>query len=138
LNKRGAEDEETIAAVEFYTEKSCETATYMMDKGEHEDAGKVLEECVRVLKSEVRANYPRLLYKINYRLAELQNSKGLHQESLVYLRQAIVMAEEQESMDGDPLTCMPAETYLNTAIALQYAERFGEAMDIATKAGKVS
>jgi len=27
------------------------------------------------------------------------------------------MAEEQEKMDGDALACMPAETYLNAAIA---------------------
>ena len=47
------------------------------------------------------------------------------------MKQAIEMAEEQESMDGNPLTCMPAETYLNAAIALQFSERLSQARDAA-------
>jgi len=48
------------------------------------------------------------------------------------------MAEKQESIDGDPLACLPAETYLNMAIALQYGERLKEAVEAAQKAGKAS
>lgn len=48
------------------------------------------------------------------------------------------MAEEQEAMDGNPLTCLPAETYLNLAIALQYAERYPDAMEAAHKASQSS
>lgn len=54
------------------------------------------------------------------------------------MKQAISAAEEQEAMDGDPLTCMPAETYLNAAIALNFAERFSEAIEVAQKACKAS
>ena len=48
------------------------------------------------------------------------------------------MSEEQEAMDGDPLTCLPAETYLNASIALQYAERYQEALSSAEKASKAA
>ena len=56
----------------------------------------------------------------------------------MYLKQAIEMAEEQESMDGNPLTCMPAETYLNAAIALQYSERLSQARDAAEQAERAA
>ena len=48
------------------------------------------------------------------------------------------MAEEQERMDSDPLSCMPAETYLNAAIAYQFAERFAEALEAATNASQAA
>ncbi len=48
------------------------------------------------------------------------------------------MAEEQEAIDGDPLACLPSETYLNIAIALQYAERYSDAMEAAQKANRSS
>jgi len=41
-------------------------------------------------------------------------------------------------MDGDPLSCMPAETYLNAAIAFQYVERLSEAIEVAEKARKAA
>ena len=59
-----------------------------------DDAEKVLDDCSRLLKTEMHGSYPKLLYRVHYRQAELQNAKGLHQESLVYLKQAISMAEE--------------------------------------------
>ena len=48
------------------------------------------------------------------------------------------MAEEQEAMDGDPLSCMPGETYLNAAIAFQYVERLSEAMEAAENSRKAA
>ena len=41
-------------------------------------------------------------------------------------------------MDGNPLTCMPAETYLNASIALQFNERFSEARDLAEQAERAA
>ena len=41
-------------------------------------------------------------------------------------------------MDGDPLSCLPAETYLNAAIAYQYVERLNEAVENSQKANKAS
>ena len=35
-----------------------------------------------------------MLYMVHYKQAELKNAKGDHQESLVCLKQALVMAEE--------------------------------------------
>ncbi len=78
LKSNGANDPKTIEAVETFVETSCEAASYMIDKLQERDAAKTLEECVRVLKSEVKSSYPRLLYKIYYKQAELQNANGLH------------------------------------------------------------
>ena len=74
----------------------CDTAIYLIDISDHEHAGKILEDCASVLKTEIRESYPKLLYKVHYRQAALQNALGLNDESLVYLKQAIGMAEEQE------------------------------------------
>ena len=41
-------------------------------------------------------------------------------------------------MDSDPLGCLPAETYLNAAIALQYNERLSEALKHTQKAEQAS
>lgn len=58
-------------AVEAYVETCCEGASYMLDKRQEDKATKTLDECAHVLKSEVIASYPRLLYKIYYKQAEL-------------------------------------------------------------------
>lgn len=50
----------------------------------------------------------------------------------------MAMAEEQFRMDGDALACMPAETYLNAAIAFQFIERFSEAIEASEKADQAS
>ena len=94
LREKGGDSAETIEALETFVEKSCEAATYLLDKGEQEEAGHVLEDCQKVLQKEVPGKFPKLLYLINYRQAQLQNSLGRHQESLVFLKQAIQMAEE--------------------------------------------
>ena len=67
-------------------DQCCETAIYLLDMQEFEDGEKVLEDCSKLLKTEMHGNFPKLLYRIHYRQAELQNAKGLNQESLVYLR----------------------------------------------------
>lgn len=41
-------------------------------------------------------------------------------------------------MDSDPLSCLPAETYLNAAIALQFNERLSEAFKNTQKAEQAS
>ena len=119
-------------------EKSCEAAVYLLDQREYSDASRVLEECARVLKNEVKGSNPKLLFKVYYRQAELTSAQGLSQESLVYLTQAISMAEEQEARDKDPLGCMPSETYLNAAIAFQYANKLSEALEAARKGIRAS
>ena len=86
LEKKGSDDPEIVEALETFVEKSIDAAQYLLDKNEHEDAGRVLEDAAAVLKNEISTSYPRLLFKINYRQAELQNVCGLHDESLVYLR----------------------------------------------------
>ena len=48
-----------------------------------------------------------------------------------YLRQAIVYAEDYDKSNKDPLLLMPAETYLNAAIAYQYQEKYREALEAA-------
>ena len=37
----------------------------------HEDAARVLDDCTRVLKNEIQASFPKLLYKVHYRQAEI-------------------------------------------------------------------
>ena len=86
METKGSSDSETITALEAYVERCCETATYQLDMQHHEDAARVLDDCTRVLKNEIQASFPKLLYKVHYRQAEIQNAMGLHNESLVYLR----------------------------------------------------
>lgn len=66
MEESGNSSVETIEALEGYVSQSCDTATYLMDIGEHSDADKVLEECVLILKSDMQSNYPSLLYKAHY------------------------------------------------------------------------
>ena len=53
MNERGEGDAKTIEALESFVEKSCETATYLVDKSEIGEAEKVLDECMRVFKKQV-------------------------------------------------------------------------------------
>ncbi len=71
MNSKGVDDADMVKAVEAYVETCCEGASYMLDKRKEDEAAKTLDECARVLKSEVKASYPRFLYKIYYKQAEL-------------------------------------------------------------------
>lgn len=94
----------------------------LIDRQETAAAKEVLQQADQVLRSKISKRHPNLQYKISYRFAELANSLGDANESLTYLKQAITYAEDYEKLNKDPLLLMPAETYLNTAIALQFNE----------------
>ena len=107
-------------ALEEFVSSCTEIAVNLIDRQEHEAAKQVLQQADQVLRTGIPQKHPNLLYKISYRFAELANSLGDAQESLQYLRQAIAYAEDYDKSNKDPLLLMPAETYLNAAIAYQY------------------
>lgn len=78
LSEQGSSSPETIEALETYVAKCCETAIYLLDMKEIEDAERVLDDCTRLLRTEMSGSFPKLLYRISYRQAELQNAKGRH------------------------------------------------------------
>ena len=90
------------------------------------------------MRTRISKRHPNLQYKISYRFAELANSQGDANESLTYLKQAITYAEDYEKLNKDPLLLMPAETYLNSAIAYQFSQNHKEALDAAQKADEAS
>ena len=49
--------------------KCCETGAYLVDISDYDDANRVLDECLHVLKTEIHSSYPRLLYQVYYRQA---------------------------------------------------------------------
>ena len=134
LEKKGEDSPESYEAIEYFVSQCTEIAVNLIDRQESEAAKQVLEQVDQVLRTGIKQNYPNLLYKISYRFAELANSQGDATESLQYLQKAMSYAEEYERSSNDPLLIMPAETYLNAAIAYQYSQRYREALEAAQNA----
>lgn len=69
LAEKGEDDTDSIEALETYVTKCCETGAYLLDISDYDDASRVLNECLHVLKTDIHSCYPRLLYKVFYRQA---------------------------------------------------------------------
>ena len=69
LADQGEDDVGSIEALETYVAKCCKTGAYLLDISDYDDASRVLDECLHVLKTEIHSSYPRLLYQVYYRQA---------------------------------------------------------------------
>jgi hypothetical protein len=85
-------------------------------------ASDTLTRCNAFVKDKAAmADKPALLFKIASGFAHLYNGQDNVDQSLKYLEHAIDYANQQDQLSGhDPLVLMPAETFLNTANALNY------------------
>ena len=119
-DSKGEDSPDAYEALDQFVTTCTEIALGLIDRQEHASAKEVLQQADQVLRSQISKRHPNLQYKISYRFAELANAQGDANESLTYLKQAITYAEDYEKLNKDPLLLMPAETYLNTAIAQQY------------------
>jgi len=53
LAEKGEDATESIEALEAYVGKCCETGTYLLDMGEYDEASRVIDDCLDVLKTDV-------------------------------------------------------------------------------------
>ena len=73
-SSKGEDSPDSYDALQEYVDWCTEITINLMERQENEAAKQVLEQVDHTLRTGISQKHPNLLYKINYRFAELANS----------------------------------------------------------------